>query len=795
MQYGAEVFPYQRTKKKNREKNERKSMDRELIVKMSACLACSFLISRVVLINSWAPFGIAFLMVIAMQGDDKLSIATGCGTLLGYVTLCYFNKNVEAYLILAGTVVGMSYLFSKAKKQVKLALCYFILFIEMILFKRFTSGLALTTSAYTSFFETLIILPIYYMMNYSIVCFKNLKSRHLFTSEEIVGMAITCSLVIAGTRGITIRNVSVVNILSLIFVILMGYVKGSNVGAATGIVIGAVVGISSSEIILFVGVFGLCGLITGAFRESGKWISAASFIMLFVILKVYSNLGNQFKIIEAAIACTAFVAIPSKVCEKIALEIDWDKKERRIMKTYSERTKEVLSKRLWDFREVLNTMCGVLNDMAENDKLAMKNKSTALIDNLADRVCSGCTMNSICWKRESYHTYTAFGELIQNYQDKKRTMPREIERKCIRRSMLERQTEDLINKFIINEMWKNRLDECRGTLATQIDNIACTVEEIVDEFKSDLNVSPEIEDDIVRALSKNKVIYQDVFCYNDKSGRLKTRLSMKACGGKQECVKTILPIINNVTGKCMCIAEDGCNINRDNKTCSVTFEEVPKYHIATYASNCCKDGEKYNGDSYDFDDTGDGTYISVISDGMGSGQVAGKESNAAVELIDKCMKAGFDKFWAINAVNSIMSIKFSEDEKFSTLDLTAIDLYEGNVEFMKVGAVASFIKRGNEVEVVTSKTLPIGVLDKVDVDVIKRQVDNGDVIVMVSDGILDYDSSVAGKVEWLEDYLREIKTNNPKEICDMIINKAKELSSGKVKDDMTVLVNKVYSLY
>ena len=39
------------------------------------------------------------------------------------------------------------------------------------------------------------------------------------------------------------------------------------------------------------------------------------------------------------------------------------------------------------------------------------------------------------------------------------------------------------------------------------------------------------------------------------------------------------------------------------------------------------------------------------------------------------MEVGFDEKIAIDAVNAIMSIKFSEDEKFSTLDMNKIDLY------------------------------------------------------------------------------------------------------------------------
>ena len=63
-------------------------------------------------------------------------------------------------------------------------------------------------------------------------------------------------------------------------------------------------------------------------------------------------------------------------------------------------------------------------------------------------------------------------------------------------------------------------------------------------------------------------------------------------------------------------------------------------------------------------------------------------------------------------------------------------------------------------------------------------------ILTLSDGIID-----AGRKDWVADYLKNIQCNNPKELAEDILNKAKELSGAKVKDDMTVIVSKIYSLY
>lgn len=795
MQYGVELFPYQRIKKMKNEEKKQKFQELSDVLKIISYFVAAFLVGRVLMVNLMAPFGIAYLIAIIVSENNKVSLVSGIGTLLGYVSLYNNVKNLPVYFIVTATLLVLNYILKNIEQKKKLLLIFFSIFLEFLLYKLLIVKLSLAIGFLTSFFEITCIFPLYFIIHYSIICFKELKTRHLYTNEEIISMAVTASLIIAGTWGTSIHGVSIRNVIALTFVLILGYVKGSSAGAAAGVAMGTIIGVTSNDMITSIGVYGLCGLISGIFRETGKWMSGLAYIVAFAVLKMYSDIGVQFKIIESIISCAVFLAIPQKIYRKLELELDWQKKQEWFKDNYVDKVKDILIGKLNSFSDVLLNMSKVLEKLADNDKLEMKSKSSALIENLADRVCSTCNMKSMCWKRETFYTYNAFSELIGNYQENKKDVPYELERKCTKRSVLIKNTEDIVNGYIINEMWRNRLSECRELLAHQIENMANSVTEIVKEFDDNIKFNTDTENNIRRVLNKNNIQYRDIFCFNNKNDRLVVKLSMEACGGEQLCIKKVLPLINEVTGKCMCVSDDGCNLNPLMNGCNVTFEETPKYHVASYVSTECKNGEKHNGDTYSFGKLPDGTYMTIISDGMGSGPQAGRESGAAVELIEKFAKAGFNKLTAINTINSIMTIKFSENEKFSTLDLSSMDLYEGEIDFMKVGSVASFIKRGDEVEVISSKTLPIGVLDKPDVDITKKKLKNGDIVIMLSDGVLDYESEAAGKVDWIVEFLKNSKNTDPRDLCENIINKAKELSGGKVKDDMTAIVQKVYNLY
>ncbi len=786
MEVGAEIHEYKRqgVRKKEREKKNLKTL-----LMPGLYFLCSFLISRVMLVNSTAPFGIALILTIVKNREEKLPYIIGSGVLLGYVSLFSSLDDMPLYIIMLGTIVVLNYITVNRHFKKKLMIMFTFMFLETVLYRYVVYKYNIGFNFLITLFNLGCIFPLYFIMDYAIICGKELRTKHLFTNEEIISMSIMGCLIISGTWGLKIFDVSVTNIMGLMFIMIVAYINGSAIGAAAGVAMGIIVGISSNNMMNFISIYGVCGLIIGVFRETGKWFTALAYIVVFTILKLYSGINQDIRLIEGIITAAGFISIPEKIYDRWSLEFDWERKQEVIGKDYIEKVRAIFSNKLNSFSTILTYMASTLNDLVDNDKLLIKKKSSGLIENLADKVCDNCDMRSICWKREFHYTYAAFGELIQNYQQGNNSMPMEIERKCIKRTVLLKTTEDIVNNYIISEMWRKKLSEGRELLSGQINNMADTIKDIMNDFEKEVNFDVELELLLKKAMNKYELEARDIMCYEDRNEKLHITMKSCNCRGKQKCIRKILPIINEVSEKTMCVANEGCAIGGDGM-CTITFEETPKFHIATYVEQSNKDGESFNGDSYSFGKFLDGTHMTVISDGMGCGYDAYKESKASVELIEKFAEGGFGKETTINTVNSIMGIRSSEQEKYSTLDLNSVDLYDGKATFIKVGAVESFIKSGSDVHVIRCKTLPIGVLDKVDVDIIERTVENGDIIITLSDGVLD-----AGNKEWIYKYLKEVQCENPKELAVSIIDKAKEYSKGKVKDDMTVMVSKIYSLY
>ena len=71
-----------------------------------------------------------------------------------------------------------------------------------------------------------------------------------------------------------------------------------------------------------------------------------------------------------------------------------------------------------------------------------------------------------------------------------------------------------------------------------------------------------------------------------------------------------------------------------------------------------------------------------------------------------------------------------------------------------------------------------------------KDIEENDLIVMVSDGILDSNIEYKNKELWIKYLIEDINILNPQKVADIILNESIDNNFGKVKDDMSVIVCK-----
>lgn len=215
-----------------------------------------------------------------------------------------------------------------------------------------------------------------------------------------------------------------------------------------------------------------------------------------------------------------------------------------------------------------------------------------------------------------------------------------------------------------------------------------------------------------------------------------------------------------------------------------------KYKINKAVLTNTKNNSEISGDNNISLKLKDGKYMMAISDGMGSGAEANKSSKTVINMLERLLSNGFDKEVSIGLINSAINLN-SNEETYATIDLSIVDLENGNIEFVKNAASPTFIKSKNKVEVIKSVSFPAGMLDKIDLVVYDKDLKENDIIVMCSDGILESNTEYENKEIWLKNILEDIETDDIEKIAKIIMGEAIDNGLGIAKDDMTVIVAKL----
>lgn len=342
------------------------------------------------------------------------------------------------------------------------------------------------------------------------------------------------------------------------------------------------------------------------------------------------------------------------------------------------------------------------------------------------------------------------------------------------------ETQDRQSMLEARKLWESRQVLCRNLneMAQIMTNVASEVFRYrpLEEKKHKL---------IIQALKSEGIIITDLF-YIERPGERKgigiTMYTERAGGYTCEEAADMLSVLMDKRLEPSVATPYFIDSQKQN----YVFVEEAEYLVLTGFSRAVKENEIRSGDNYAIIESEKGKLTILLSDGMGSGEKACKDSEKVLDLMENMLEAGYEMDTAVNLVNSAL-IAHGEEQNMSTLDICDLDLYEGTCEIRKVGAASSFIKRGNMVEQLSSHNLPLGIFQAVETEVIHRKLVDGDYVILMSDGVLDaldknnYEEIMCQVISGMQE-------QNPKEIADKLLQFVLHCSGGHVQDDMTIIV-------
>lgn len=332
--------------------------------------------------------------------------------------------------------------------------------------------------------------------------------------------------------------------------------------------------------------------------------------------------------------------------------------------------------------------------------------------------------------------------------------------------------EDVTSKVCVDcvnsdKCWKKNLYEKYNMIFELIDELLENNEITIEQFEKIVKGKCIKKEDFVASLNGTYELYKLNENWKKKLQENREVIS-KQLKGFSDVIESIVNEINNK--------------NDDEK------KSKSKYKLTIGVSKTAKNNNEVNGDNNIILKLDNGKYIIGLSDGMGSGQEADKNSKLVINMLEKFLKSGFNKDTAIKLINSVLLLK-SDQDSFATMDISVVDTQTGNVEFVKVGACPTFIKKKDRVEFINSISLPVGIIDNIDIDLCDKKLEDGDLLIMVTDGIIDSNKELSEL--WIKELLENTDIDNPQRLADVIIQESVDNTYGVAKDDMTVVVSKI----
>ena len=336
-----------------------------------------------------------------------------------------------------------------------------------------------------------------------------------------------------------------------------------------------------------------------------------------------------------------------------------------------------------------------------------------------------------------------------------------------------------------NYVWMKKIEETKQNMEAQLNTVSKAISGIAKNMEEDLKKEVEFGEEkrqIIEKLKLKSIEVQEIAI--KKNGRYIVEIYLQD-GQEDYENSTIEKAVSSVLNENIVINHDLCIGNR------ISLISDDKFIMAIGMANKNKANEQISGDCIINTRLNDGKYLIAISDGMGSGKKANESSTQALEMLKSLLMTGFDKNASLELINTSLINK--NEEIFATLDIAIVDLYAGTVEMIKSGACPTYFKNKKKVQTIKSKSLPAGMIKDIKLEVFEKDIENKEIMLMCSDGILDSNVEYKNKELWVKYLLEDMETDNTKKIADLVLTEAVDNNFGTPKDDMSVFVCKFRS--
>ena len=741
-------------------------------------LLCGILVSRGTLLGTLAPFGASYAAAV----PKKYLFSSLVGTAFGYILL----KPTDSFRYIAVIVAigALRWLMGDIEKVSRSRL-----FAPLVSFlPTLATGIALlfaSTSTLSSFadcfIEAVLSGAAAYFISVSVQLADEKRGISAYTRQETACLVMTGCVLILAFGSITFENISLGRIIAITAVLLCARYGGVNGGAVCGIATGAVFSIASRAQGFVCGGFAFGGLMAGMFAPVGKLGCAIAFLISNGIMSLAFGENTQLAavLIESLVGSVVFMILPKEVGNIIS-PVFTNEKNSSLGETLRKNIVmrlDFASKAIYNVRNDVNSVSDKLKDLYSPS-------FSVVCENVEKEVCNNCGLKTYCYEHRQGVTRDDFFRLEELLEAQGRISESDVEdafvKNCCKKGEIARSMNLNYREYLSALEAQRRVSDVRGVVAGQFSGVSDILSDLSDEFKNTMRCDTDSSERIISALSALGAIPVECICLVSDGGRMSVELELSSKGDGRLSKGTIMREVSKCCGRRFDLPTVTCEGDRIR----AALCEMPVYDVEIGSDQHIANNGKLCGDCLDYFNDGFGKTYALVCDGMGTGGRAAVDGNMAVSVMGRLLRSGLSADSSLQIVNSALMVK-SEDESLSTLDLTGVDLYTGKVTLKKAGAPATFVRKNGRVMVREMPSLPVGILNGVKFSSDTVNLSSGDMVVMVSDGV------ITGDEKWLEKLIRSWNEGSTQELARAVVDEAIKRRGDSPDDDITALAIRI----
>lgn len=560
---------------------------------------------------------------------------------------------------------------------------------------------------------------------------------------------------------------------AIVIAYMIALVISKQGGPLRGGVIGVLCGIALEPI--YAPMFGIAGFLSGLLWNTSAFLATAAACISGLIWGTYTGgFTSLAKLMPELIgsSCLIWPLIQYKVIPKMTIFSDGEiavgaDSEAKI----AEMRQESMALKIGALSDTFKSLSEVFYTLSDRMRRPGILDLKQLCDAACDKYCAKCTTQSLCWEREYGSTLDMINKLTSELHKSGRASRAVIPDHMAKRCSNIDNIIDEINlscSSLIEQAIKNDKTE---VFAMDYDAISRILADSLEADKQDYEEDTSLGGRLKLATRGMEFFARSIRAYGKrKKYIIADGVDLRGTGAGAQDIRAAF---ENVCGVRLCAPR----FELEDDLITMSMISVKRYS-AKYAkaTSVMSDGE-INGDSVNMFENKEEYFYSMISDGMGSGREAALTSRICQLFVEKMLLSGNKKNVTLDMLNSFVRAKGIECS--ATIDLFELDQITGEACFIKSGAAPSYIRRDGNLFRIQSKTVPIGIMRALDAEQIRFDVKDGDIIIMLSDGIAQsFEECV-----WLLDLLTNEWDDDLERMAAKIVERAQY--NNERGDDMT----------